>query len=130
MKSLLNGLTTLLIIICIDQVLSNHHDSNDDESDGYSGFSTDSPMPFGRSDMTANSIGMDYGDGYAERIYLMGGCIQDQQCYYYNSSDISAGVGCICPEITNACTYFDPLQETWHDCAPIPRNRYRHVCKL
>lgn len=108
------------------------HEGDDDTTDytSISALNRSATMPFARSDMTANSIRMDFGHGYEERIYLIGGCIQDQQCNFYNSSDASAGVGCICPKITNACNYFDPLTETWHDCAPVPRNRYRHVCKF
>jgi len=107
---------------------NNHHSNNNNDDDiNYHGFYTTTTLPYGRSDMTSTTITITVNGIPEERIYLIGGCIQNQQCYYNNISVISEGISCYCPMITNGCTYFVTLTETWYPCASAPRNRYRHM---
>lgn len=89
-------------------------------SDGYTAYNDVTPIPGnGRSDMSATLFeGALFSSGKA-RIYLVGGCIQDQQC--------PPNQFCSCPGITADCAYYEPETDTWGTCAPAPRDRYRHA---
>lgn len=74
------------------------------------------PLPFARSDMTA-TVSKATGD---DQIYLVGGCSKDQGF----NTDANMYM---CPELTNKCTIFIPADNKHVDCAPAPRERYRHA---
>jgi hypothetical protein len=69
-----------------------------------------SPLPWGRSDLTATVIG--------PHVYLAGGCDGAQKC--------SNGL-CICSSYTNDFTTFTPSTNKYTTRAPMPRPRYRHL---
>jgi hypothetical protein len=119
---MISSFLCLLLLLCSYPV-----HAYEDDTVNYQGFYISSSMPSARSDMTANTFLYDHPDNLGERIYLIGGCTKDQQCLYTNEAVPSLGISCYCPEITNACTYFILSTQTWHSCAPAPRNRTRHM---
>ena len=77
-----------------------NHISTDDHTT-YEGFHNVATMPYPVSDHTTVVYDIDFNDEQGPRIYIVGGCIQDQDC--------SAGTTlCYCPTITNKCIYFTP----------------------
>jgi hypothetical protein len=63
-------------------------------------------------------------DGKGPRIYLIGGCILDQQCTYIVEW---SSFLCSCPASTGFCEYFTPETEEWFSCPGAPRPRSRHI---
>lgn len=75
------------------------------------------PLPWGRSDLTATSIG--------PNIYLGGGCDGAQKC-----NDPIPGL-CMCSSYTNDFTAYNPSTDKYTSVVPMPRPRYRHLaCPL
>lgn len=64
-----------------------------------------SPMPVPASDHTATTIG--------DFIYLVGGCVQDQEIY--------------CDSVTDVAYKFDPATGSYTQLDNAPRQRYRHA---
>lgn len=86
------------------------------DNTNYQAFTEDTPMPYNVSDMTATMLSDSiFNDN---RVYLLGGCISDQDC---------SGAFCVCTEYTDKCIYFLPANKTWHNCASMPIPRYRHM---
>ena len=102
---------------------------NDDDKVTYTGFFGKTPMPFARSDMKADLIDNRLFSDYTTRgprIFLIGGCIANQTCNMMCAGG-QCNFNCVCPLITNKCTYYTPETGEWFNCAPAPVNRYMHA---
>jgi hypothetical protein len=96
-------------------------DSTDDAS-GYQSFTDVAAMPSRKSDMTTTDFPGHFFPNNLGRIYLVGGCVQNQLC------NVSAtAYNCTCPQITAQCLYFTPALNQWSACASAPLARYRHM---
>ena len=84
-----------------EEINSYNHNNNNNDDASYVGFHNVATMPYHLSDMTTVIYDIDFIDQQGPRVYLVGGCIEDQDC--------SAGLTkCICPDTTDKCIYFTP----------------------
>eukprot|EP01038_Epipyxis_sp_PR26KG_P008024 gene8024-10873_t len=121
-------LTTLcwvfLFIVSLTKVESSSGINDDYVDRVYIGFHDVATMPFSRSDSVAVTFPENiFGKSDGPRIYLTGGCIEDQQCTLDNGY-----LTCYCPAITDSCDYFSPETLTWStNCSSSLTPRYRHM---
>lgn len=124
---------SLLALMCAVYAISvighdhdpDDHDDHDHDADNdFVGFHNVATMPFAVSDMTATLL-----DSNGPRVYVVGGCISDQQCEPapWNDPINPDDLFCTCRETTSKCNYFTPDDQMWHtDCADGTTPRYRH----
>lgn len=99
--------------------------SNTLDSTHYQALTQRTKMPYHLSDQTATTY-YTYADSDGPRIYITGGCIQNQIC---NVNSTTHAQSCHCPAVTNNVIYYTPQTDTYHHCASMVINRTRHVGK-
>ena len=106
--------------------------THDDDHVSYAGFFSKNPIPFPRSEMKADLVDNPLFSDYTTRgprIFLIGGCTFNQTCNMLCYDD-QCNFNCVCPAITNKCTYYTPKTDEWFDCASAPVNRYMHATAI
>eukprot|EP00968_Pinguiococcus_pyrenoidosus_P005151 scaffold334_cov241-Pinguiococcus_pyrenoidosus.AAC.14 len=89
----------------------------------FQGFDDVELMPIARSDMTATAVAEHGQDDRGPRVYLIGGCVADQQC---PPDDF-----CFCPDVTARVIYYVPREDRYEvGVMDAPRSRYRHAAAL
>jgi len=88
----------------------------------YTGFADVHKMPIPRSDMSVSV----HEAAEGTRMYLVGGCSQDQVCY-----NPASHFDCYCGGITNKTQFYTPVLDRFETFpADAPRARYRHAAAI